>query len=750
MIPPELLIYKQWCNWRYEPTANGKITKVPYNGATGQKVSVSDPTTWTDYTTASKAMETGYYSGTGFVLSKDDPYTFIDLDNPDGDASILARHQTLLKMLDSYAEISPSGKGVHVIVRGNIGDGRKRDKVEIYSSLRYMTMTGNTFVDKPITNRQQILDGLYNEMGSSTAVYTVKDSPQTISDADVWAKMQSAANSDKIMRTWNADYEGLYFSQSECDQALINFLQFYTHNAEQIKRMFLASPCAHRLVTGEKHKYAKYIPNMIQKSFDRELPEIDFTAIKQMTDFKPSKLTIDKLAPAPPKSEIALPPGLLGEIAYYIYEQAPLPVTEVAMAGALALMAGIIGRSYNVSKTGLNVYLLVIAGTGIGKEAASAGISKLMSAVQKLTPIANNFQGPAEIASGPAISKYLLRHPCCYSVLGEFGLRLHEMCQERAQGHMVSLRRILLDLYHKSGRGQQIQPHIYSDKDKNTDVLLQPSYTILGESTPSTFYGNLDESMIADGLLPRFTVFEYQGKRQYLSDTFLDIEPSTQLVRRVAQLCSYAVAMEQQVRTVDLIMTPQANAVQRELGRNYTDLINQSEDNDIAKQLYNRAHLKIMKLAGLVAVGLDDKQPTVTFDHLEWARKIVDRDHANILHRFQLGKVGRQTGDIHQFAEMVRVVKEYIHNPFDDTMLNYGATVKMHLQRVIPAAYLQKRCSVLQAFRNDRMGSTFSLKRTIESMIFDGTFVEVRQAVMLSEFRTTGKGYLIANPDTFV
>jgi putative DNA primase/helicase len=44
--------------------------------------------------------------------------------------------------MDSYAEVSPSGKGVHVIVKGKVAQGRRRNKIEVYSSSRYMTMTG--------------------------------------------------------------------------------------------------------------------------------------------------------------------------------------------------------------------------------------------------------------------------------------------------------------------------------------------------------------------------------------------------------------------------------------------------------------------------------------------------------------------------------------------------------------------------------------------------------------------------------
>src|SRR5690606_12071521 len=56
----------------------------------------------------------------------------------------------------------------------------------------------------------------------------------------------------------------------------------------------------------------------------------------------------------PPPSSLELPPGLVGEIAQYIYQSSIRPVPEISLAAAIALVSGIIGRSYNISGTGLN------------------------------------------------------------------------------------------------------------------------------------------------------------------------------------------------------------------------------------------------------------------------------------------------------------------------------------------------------------------------------------------------------------
>lgn len=152
-IPHELRAYRSWCVWRYEkPKGEGRLTKVPYNPLTRKHVSSTDPNTWCDYATCvDAARENKSWHGIGFVLSPNDPYCFVDFDLPkDAQGNCVDRPDIFAVQLDwvrrlaSYTEISPGG-GVHVIVKGSVPQGRKREFIEVYSSGRFMTMTGNVW-----------------------------------------------------------------------------------------------------------------------------------------------------------------------------------------------------------------------------------------------------------------------------------------------------------------------------------------------------------------------------------------------------------------------------------------------------------------------------------------------------------------------------------------------------------------------------------------------------------------------------
>ena len=90
-----------------------------------------------------EAYENGEYAGLGFVFSSADPFTGIDMDDcVDADGEIAQWALEIARYFESYTEISATGTGLHIIVRGEIPNRRKGD-VEVYSSKRFFTVTGH-------------------------------------------------------------------------------------------------------------------------------------------------------------------------------------------------------------------------------------------------------------------------------------------------------------------------------------------------------------------------------------------------------------------------------------------------------------------------------------------------------------------------------------------------------------------------------------------------------------------------------
>jgi len=139
-IPEELKARSQWVEWR---AVGEKPDKVPHSARTGRKASSTDLMTWSTFEEALEAYQHGDYDGVGFVFSSGDPYTGIDLDDcVDEGGEIAPWALEIVRYFDSYTELSATGTGLHIIVRGDVPNGRKGG-IEVYSSKRFFTVTGH-------------------------------------------------------------------------------------------------------------------------------------------------------------------------------------------------------------------------------------------------------------------------------------------------------------------------------------------------------------------------------------------------------------------------------------------------------------------------------------------------------------------------------------------------------------------------------------------------------------------------------
>ena len=166
-IPPELKELDQWVIW--------KADKRPYNPRNNQPASVSDPRTWDSFENACKAVKDYKAKGMGFVFTADSPYCGIDLDKViDEDGNIDPEAQAIIDKLDSYTEISQSGRGIHIIVKGKKPGGDCKTKgIEVYDHGRYFALTGDIYQGKAtIEDRQEGLDVFFVEAFSSESTHS--------------------------------------------------------------------------------------------------------------------------------------------------------------------------------------------------------------------------------------------------------------------------------------------------------------------------------------------------------------------------------------------------------------------------------------------------------------------------------------------------------------------------------------------------------------------------------------------------
>jgi putative DNA primase/helicase len=302
-IPAALTTRRQWILWRgadriYKPTGVVVgLDKIPINPQTESKASATNPDTWGGFEECLAALPLNLEKweqenpdayrggGLGFVFASDDPYVGIDLDHcrdpESGEITALAKK--IIETLASYAEVSPSGTGVHVWAQGPLPQGRrKKGPVEMYASSRFFTVTGWHLPDTPptIEEREAQIAAVHwaclgqpdsaQEKSPAQGKRPAGQEAQALAldDTALLDKARSAKNKDKFNRLWNGDDTG-YPSPSEADLALCMLLAFWTRDPDQIDRLFRES----RLIRDkwdEQHGELTYGEGTIQKALARQ------------------------------------------------------------------------------------------------------------------------------------------------------------------------------------------------------------------------------------------------------------------------------------------------------------------------------------------------------------------------------------------------------------------------------------------------------------------------------------------------
>jgi putative DNA primase/helicase len=267
-IPPELKERPQWVVWQLE-TRQGRPTKVPYD-VNGKYARVDDPTTWATF---DEAIQDG--RPIGYVFSADDPFTGIDLDKCRDPATGQATSWAcdIIRALDSYTELSPSGTGVHVIVKAQLaGPHHRKDGVEIYDRKRFFTITGAKVKGTPamIEDRQREVDALTARVWPDVERTTPPATWGPIGDDELLRRALAARNWEKFTKAWWGDTAPWNHDASRADMALAAMLAFWTTDGEQIARLMQRS-ALYRPEKWDARHYGNgdtYLEHLVQRALD--------------------------------------------------------------------------------------------------------------------------------------------------------------------------------------------------------------------------------------------------------------------------------------------------------------------------------------------------------------------------------------------------------------------------------------------------------------------------------------------------
>jgi primase-polymerase (primpol)-like protein len=165
-IPEELRRLNQWV------CANSD-SKGPLQANRPYAASSTNPDTWASFEDALWAVEHGYYDYLGFVFNDngivgidlDDAVEYVEAQFMSGEtircSGAKQQAREILDLCRSYTELSKSGTGLHIFVKGDIPFKGKNNLagIEIYKTARFFIMTGETLGSYPtLIENQEALD----------------------------------------------------------------------------------------------------------------------------------------------------------------------------------------------------------------------------------------------------------------------------------------------------------------------------------------------------------------------------------------------------------------------------------------------------------------------------------------------------------------------------------------------------------------------------------------------------------------
>lgn len=255
-IPSQLRTCDQWVCWKYIWRDN-KWSKCPISPIDGSRASSTDPRTWTSVERAlARASSDPSMAGIGFVFSKDDLFAGIDLDDCiDDSGQITPAAQALIDRFGSYAEVSPSGRGVKVFVGGKkpegagcrVGNVHGCGEVEVYDRGRFFTFTGkrlgeHTDIEAAHDELEDLCDELWPEtrVGCAPAAPTLRLTA-LLSDEQIVQRALGSTD-EKFKRLFAGDTSDYGNDHSRADLALCGKLAFWTgKDPEQMDAIFRTS-----------------------------------------------------------------------------------------------------------------------------------------------------------------------------------------------------------------------------------------------------------------------------------------------------------------------------------------------------------------------------------------------------------------------------------------------------------------------------------------------------------------------------
>jgi hypothetical protein len=376
------------------------------------------------------------------------------------------------------------------------------------------------------------------------------------------------------------------------------------------------------------------IPRVVRQGYEKLNTRIDVDDIEvydEQDEFQ-----------SPPRAEIPWPPGLLGRLTQNAYDMALFQYKEVALVSAVGAVAGIVGRKFNVAcpyPSGLNVYLTLIMGTGMGKDSIGKFIKSIYyNIISDVNNTSSSFLGKSRYTSYKAVINDLQDARSKVSVFTEAGLLLSSK-----SGDMSGFTRALLSLYSCSDHMSYSNAEGFSDTDNDVPILRAPSLSIVSEATPETLLQTFRANNAAErGDIARQSIYRISRQKPYANRLvkFGIDDECIEKLKYLAHKCSQVQAEDDPRAHMMGAETPELQDDIYQWMDYAVDMQRKYHHSDQIKSImWSRAAVKCLKFAGIASV-FNHNTAVICKDEWEWAKSLVQYEMDGVEAFFKGGGFG--------------------------------------------------------------------------------------------------------------
>ncbi len=737
LIPPELKERDQFCVFVIGPEkdANGKLVKKPLiAGSVATHPSSTDYRTWRSFAEACLHRERHYAEQRpgecfiAYVLCKKDGIVFVDMDEgiPEQDVDTI-----LQAFPNGFVEDSASGKGVHLLIRGNLkGGGSHKKNLGLFDTARWCIMTGDVWPGHETLGEgdefelreleKQMETGVFHFGGSWEDIPT---RPEVDDDETVISKCLDLHRNGKFRILFQQGYTDKlgYDSQSEADYALVGMLADVSRNNEQVKRLFLHSP----MYRSQKPKAVLYALRRLRARQEAQ-DKTDLLYV-QMAKEVQEKAALVVAKPAANDLFTSIPAGLLKDVYEAYMDWTFYPVRESCLIAALATTLAIFQRKYQTpTRLGLNMWLFLVGDAASGKDVINQGPPSLFLAAK--APMEGVLSG--QMSGHRGLFDSLRNNPRQCSYHPECAAWLKSMCAEHATEQSAKLRDALISSWSKSTTVMEAGQRSLERGGKKEPAIPRPCLTIYGDAVPEFFYNAVGTSQIAGGFMPRFTVLEVNTAPGMIPE-----DPGPQnpfpdsLLATIHQYCRDT--CEHDACMGDPVKVPWASdkaakmfdKMRRDLrvkmlNKNCNPLTNYKNT------LIGRSAEKALKLATLLAICENPATPAVAEHHMQWATGFVTATDTRMIEQLVSGDHDEAAHN--QLGVMRGVILRAMRmNAVQRSKAGYSTKADVLANpNLIPYAWLSSQCRAKGCFQRAKQGPPVAVDNTIKELINHGLLVE--------------------------